>query len=341
MTDELREQLVDKLMDYSTMNRPDAVRAVDAMLPLIDDPADEYDALLKRQSDLLSGVALAIKGPEPELTSWSHHDVVELAAGVVAQRDAALAALAQHEQQPPADQQIDARLRQIDARERAVTPGTWIAFRPDDGDGELAWWWVWREERLPNYGGVLQIDREPDNSVNDYARGGVGSIETTDQRDPVQEEADAIFIAGARSDIPWMSATIKALQARHQAVISVLADFGFPECDVVAECFEENGTWRLVRDLRAVLETTQGEAMSTDTNKWTSEEVELAVAETLNGICVDNGWKVGALGQDGKPRFNERSPESIASAVMERLSSEPVEVDAEAVLPDARWVSDN
>jgi hypothetical protein len=41
---------------------------------------EEYSSLLTRQGDLLTGVANALKGPPPELTSWSHHDLPELAA---------------------------------------------------------------------------------------------------------------------------------------------------------------------------------------------------------------------------------------------------------------------
>ena len=44
----------------------------------------EYGPLLERQSQLLTGVANALKGPPPELTTWSHHDLPELAAAVVA-----------------------------------------------------------------------------------------------------------------------------------------------------------------------------------------------------------------------------------------------------------------
>jgi hypothetical protein len=43
---------------------------------------DNIDAcgLIQRQGELLRGVANALKGPPPELTTWSHHDLPEVAA---------------------------------------------------------------------------------------------------------------------------------------------------------------------------------------------------------------------------------------------------------------------
>jgi hypothetical protein len=38
---------------------------------------DEYHTLTTRQADLLSAAAIAVRGPEPELTKWSHHDIAE------------------------------------------------------------------------------------------------------------------------------------------------------------------------------------------------------------------------------------------------------------------------
>lgn len=55
--------------------------------------ADDTDTLVARMGDLLSRTAVALKGPEPPLTRWSTHDVPEVAATVVAQRDAAREAL--------------------------------------------------------------------------------------------------------------------------------------------------------------------------------------------------------------------------------------------------------
>lgn len=51
-----------------------------------DDLAAEYDAILTRQGALLTGVANALNGPPPALTSWSHHDLPEKAQALVDQR---------------------------------------------------------------------------------------------------------------------------------------------------------------------------------------------------------------------------------------------------------------
>ena len=41
---------------------------------------EEYDAILTRQSDLLTRTVNALRGNPPPLTSWSHHDIPKLAA---------------------------------------------------------------------------------------------------------------------------------------------------------------------------------------------------------------------------------------------------------------------
>lgn len=39
---------------------------------------DDYVNTITRLSELLTGVAIAVKGPEPELTQWSWHDLPDL-----------------------------------------------------------------------------------------------------------------------------------------------------------------------------------------------------------------------------------------------------------------------
>ncbi len=56
--------------------------------------ASEYDGILSRQGDLLTRTANVLRGDPPALTSWSHHDIPELAQAMVSERDAARAALA-------------------------------------------------------------------------------------------------------------------------------------------------------------------------------------------------------------------------------------------------------
>lgn len=53
-----------------------AQKAIEAAL-------EEYHALLTRQGDLLTGVANALQGDPPPLTTWSHHDLPERAAAAV------------------------------------------------------------------------------------------------------------------------------------------------------------------------------------------------------------------------------------------------------------------
>ncbi|MCS4277918.1 hypothetical protein M2390_003134 [Mycetocola sp. BIGb0189] len=48
-----------------------------------------------------------------------------------------------------------AHARLTELRDQA-TQGPWIKF--DASEDESGWWWVWAEERLPNYGGILDGD---------------------------------------------------------------------------------------------------------------------------------------------------------------------------------------
>lgn len=69
--------------------------------------ADEHDALLRRHSTILTGVANALRGEPPPLTQHSHHDLAELAAATVAERDA-LREMLQGRTVPPTDAEIAA-----------------------------------------------------------------------------------------------------------------------------------------------------------------------------------------------------------------------------------------
>lgn len=50
---------------------------------------DDLHSLCDRQSGILSRVAVALRGPEPPLTRWSHHDLPERAERAIQERDAA------------------------------------------------------------------------------------------------------------------------------------------------------------------------------------------------------------------------------------------------------------
>lgn len=52
------------------------------MSKMTEDEQDAY-ATIERLSELLNGVAVALKGPPPPLTSWSFHDLPELAAATL------------------------------------------------------------------------------------------------------------------------------------------------------------------------------------------------------------------------------------------------------------------
>lgn len=70
----------------------------------------------------------------------------------------------------------------------AATPGPWIAYAP-----EPDWWWVWQQQKLPNWGGVM----EP--RTGSSAAGAIGAAIATDNRDVDAERADAELIAYMRN----------------------------------------------------------------------------------------------------------------------------------------------
>jgi hypothetical protein len=70
----------------------------------LQEEVEEYDAILGRQGDLLTRTVNALRGNPPPLTSWSHHDIPELAAEkvaevalLIAERDALAAQVARVE----------------------------------------------------------------------------------------------------------------------------------------------------------------------------------------------------------------------------------------------------
>ncbi len=70
----------------------------------LQEEVEDYDATLTRQGDLLTRTVNALRGNPPPLTSWSHHDIPELAAEKVsefarltAERDALAAQVARVE----------------------------------------------------------------------------------------------------------------------------------------------------------------------------------------------------------------------------------------------------
>ncbi len=45
----------------------------------LEQEADEHDQLREKLATILTNTAIALKGEEPELTSWSWHDLAEVA----------------------------------------------------------------------------------------------------------------------------------------------------------------------------------------------------------------------------------------------------------------------
>jgi hypothetical protein len=94
---DMAQQLADLIGPQRWSSRPDwptntqqltggtQAAAVKSALAEVARLTEEYDAILTRQSDLLTRTVNALRGNPPPLTSWSHHDIPELAAEKVAE----------------------------------------------------------------------------------------------------------------------------------------------------------------------------------------------------------------------------------------------------------------
>lgn len=106
---------------------------------------DEEHELRERMRDILRRTAVALRGPEPELTRWSWHDLPERAAAAVAAIDVmrrTAEMVAEAAAQEPADVLAE---HQGDGARQWVTVGAWL--RPG--------------ERIVHVGGTCQgiLDR--------------------------------------------------------------------------------------------------------------------------------------------------------------------------------------
>lgn len=82
--------LRDVKSSVDTGNVTDSSQRVTGVCPACEAAARERDALnalCDRQADILSRVAVALRGPEPPLTRWGHHDLPERAAKAMRERD--------------------------------------------------------------------------------------------------------------------------------------------------------------------------------------------------------------------------------------------------------------
>ncbi|MBD2760060.1 hypothetical protein IEE94_11130 [Yimella sp. cx-573] len=84
---------------------PGTVLALVAAARELESVTDEYDHAITKQGRLLTGVANALNGQPPELTTWGHHDLPELAEEAVNERDTLRATVARveamHVEVPP------------------------------------------------------------------------------------------------------------------------------------------------------------------------------------------------------------------------------------------------
>lgn len=108
----------------------------------------------------------------------------------------------------PADRDLIAEGREKLA---AATPGPWTVHEP-----EPEWYWVWRQDKLPNWGGVL----EPRQGCADHGGGAIGGAIATDNKDSEQERADADLVAWMRNNLP---ALLDALEAAQRPPLGYLA----------------------------------------------------------------------------------------------------------------------
>jgi len=102
----------------------------DAMKRAIEQAEEAAQSLIDKQAALLSGVAVALRGPEPPQTRWSHHDLPERAEAAVSELATANATLAQISAGAEAMQRELAEANDEIARLRTLKdaePGQWNA----------------------------------------------------------------------------------------------------------------------------------------------------------------------------------------------------------------------
>lgn len=128
----------------------------------------------------------------------------------------------------------EARLAEIRARLNAATEGPWESidldyeFNGERMNGGRGWWWVWQTAKRPYYAGVLEAEQDYTIAGEDgrtyHVAGAVGTVVADDGEGSDQEQADATFLAGARSDIPWLLDLIVQHEATIYQLESVLAE---------------------------------------------------------------------------------------------------------------------
>ena len=107
------------------------------------------------------------------------------------------------------------RLDEIQKRANAATAGPWVPHRIDDFDQ----WFVWKQSSLPYYGMVVDLDRSDMPEC-------IGETCISDGRNEQQDEADATFIAIARTDVPDLVAEVRRLQSENAELSRLRAAVG-------------------------------------------------------------------------------------------------------------------
>lgn len=142
---------------------------------------------------------------------------------------------------------------QIRARVDAATEGPWVVFDMDEAEkrrGEplnepgQGWYFVWSEPRLPYYGAVLEPYRE-----NEAA---IGSACIDDSEGGAREQADATFIAHARTDVPLLLDEVARLRAALDRVREVIEPSG-PRSAMSGSPYS-TGQWDAFATVRAALD---------------------------------------------------------------------------------------
>lgn len=110
------------------------------------------------------------------------------------------------------------RLTKIRERHAAATDGTWVVQDLSDynfnSEDEKGWWWVWRQENLPYFGGILDVRSKSD--PGDPPGKPVGEAMITDNRSGAQERKDAEFISHAHQDVPALVDALEVVLKLHR-----------------------------------------------------------------------------------------------------------------------------
>jgi len=81
------ERVQQHVRDYACANVAHATAAKDAEIEALRAEVEESDAVVDKLARVLAETAIVIKGPEPDMTKWSYHDIPDSVRAIQARAE--------------------------------------------------------------------------------------------------------------------------------------------------------------------------------------------------------------------------------------------------------------